>query len=150
MSSYVIHATGMITEDGKTLLIDDQDALKADYKHLAGYMVEIEIRKYRSKRSLKQNAWLHAAIKPLADHVGSKTEELKLDLLGMTFGWQDTRGGAKLPNIMHTSELNTEQFSELMDTLIEEAAKENIVILLPDEFRSAKKKRERAALKRTA
>lgn len=144
MSSYVIHATGMITEDGKQLLIDDQPKLKADYKHLAGYAVTIEIRKYRSKRSLKQNAWLHAAIKPLADHIGSKTEELKLDLLGLTFGWQETRNGAKLPNIMHTSELDTEQFGQLMDTLLEEAAKEQIVILLPDEFKREKKKQQKA------
>jgi hypothetical protein len=104
MSAYVIHATGMITEDGKQLLIDYPDQLKADYVHLAGHAIAIEIRKLRSKRSLKQNAWLHAAIKPLADHVGSKTEELKLDLLGLTFGWQDTPRGAKLPNIMHTSD----------------------------------------------
>lgn len=150
MSSYVIHATGMITEDGKQLLIDDQVKLKAEYQHLAGYAVTIEIRKYRSKRSLKQNAWLHAAIKPLADHLGSKTEELKLDLLGLTFGWQDTPRGAKLPNIMHTSDLNTEQFGELMDTLMEEAAKENIVILLPDEFKAAKRKRERQALRKAS
>lgn len=143
MSAYVIHATGMITEDGKQLLIDNQEQLRGDYKHLAGYMVEIEIRKHRSKRSLKQNRWLHAAIKPLADHIGCTTEELKLDLLGITFGWQESRAGGKLPEIMHTSDLNTEQFGELMDTLMLEAAKESVVILLPDEFRAQRRQQQK-------
>lgn len=150
MSDYVIHFTGMITEDGKQLLIDNQGKLKADYKFLAGYEIEGVLRKRRSKRTLRQNSWLHAAIKPLADHIGSTTEELKLDLLGITFGWRETSRGNKLPNILHTSDLNTQQFGELMDTLLIEAAKEQVVILLPDEFRAAKKKQARQLQRRGA
>lgn len=142
MSAYVIHATGMITDDGKTLMIDYPDQLKADYIHLAGHAITIEIRKLRSKRSLKQNAWLHAAIKPLADELGNSTEELKLILLGQTFGWREIRG-ASIPNRLHTSELNTEEFGELMDTLLNLAAENSVVILLPDEFRQSRKKQLR-------
>lgn len=84
--SAVIHFTGMITEDGKSLLIDDQAKLKADYQLLAGYEIEGTLHKRRSKRSLKQNAWFHSFIVPFAESIGELVPDLKgnyiLDSLG--------------------------------------------------------------------
>lgn len=118
-------------------------------EHFAGHEVEIEIRKRRSKRSLKQNAAYHAAIAPLADHLGYTTEELKLAMLGGCFGWREV-SGAQLPIRFHTSDLTTEEFSDLMAYTNQIAAEAGILILDPSDWKREKKKQQRAALKKAS
>jgi hypothetical protein len=133
---------GLVTEDGKKLMLDYPDQFKAEYAHFAGYEVEVEIRKKRTKRSLKQNAFLHAAIKPFADHCGYTVEELKLALLGECFGYHQVNG-VTLPVKLHTADLSTQEFCDITELLMQKAAEENILILAPDEFRREKKKQLR-------
>lgn len=137
---------GLVTEDGKRLLLDFPDAFKAFYQQFAGHEVEIELRKRRTKRTLKQNAYLHAAIKPFADHCGYTVEELKLALLGECFGYHQVNG-VTLPVKLHTSELSTQEFVEITELLIQRAAEQDVLILYPEEFKREKAKARKQAAK---
>lgn len=131
--------------------VDEQGRVHPDFPskmhefnraHFAGHEVEIEIRKRRSKRSLRQNSAYHASIQPLAEHLGYTVEELKLVMLGGCFGWHKV-AGAQMPDRMHTSELNTEEFSDLMAYTMQIAAENDIVILDPSQWKAEKKKSAR-------
>jgi len=135
---------GVVTEDGKKLILDYPDQFKAEYAHYAGHEVELEVRKRRTKRTLKQNAYLHAAIKPFADHCGYTVEELKLALLGECFGYHQVKG-VTLPIKLHTADLSTKEFCDITELLIQKAAEEHVLILLPEEFKRSSKKRQRLA-----
>ncbi len=130
---------GLVTEDGRKLLLDFPAQFKQDYAQFAGHEVELELRKRRAKRTLKQNAYLHAAIKPFADHLGYLVPELKQALLCELYGYH-TVAGQEVPNRMHTSDLNTQEFVELTELMIQRAAENNVLILYPDEFKAARKK----------
>jgi hypothetical protein len=138
---------GVITEDGKYFLPDSKREWEALKQSLAGYEVDVELRKHRSKRSLDQNAFFHAAIAPLAEHLGYTTEELKLDLLGTKYGWHELKSGTKVPLRLHTSDLNTKDFAELMDHTIQIAAEEGILILDPSQWKAQKKRSAKTAAK---
>lgn len=135
--------------------VDEQGRVHADFPskmhefnraHFAGHEVEIELRKRRSKRSLKQNAAYHASIEPLAEFLGYTVEELKLSMLGGCFGWKNVNG-VQLPERLHTSDLNTEDFSDLMAYTMQIAAEHDILILDPSQWKAAKKKQARKATK---
>jgi hypothetical protein len=144
MSSPVATFVGFVREDGSRLDFDFPSAYRAFIQRLAGEEVEIEIRKKRTKRTLKQNAYLHAAIAPFAEHLGYTVEELKLALLGECFGFHQV-GGVTLPMKLHTSGLSTQEFVEITELLIQKAAEEGVMILYPEEFKAQKKKAARAA-----
>lgn len=129
---------GLVRDDGSKLDFDYPSTYRAFIQTLAGEEVEIDIRKKRTKRTLKQNAYLHAAIKPYADHLGYTVEELKLALLGECFGYHQVRG-VTLPLKLHTAELTTQEFVEITELLIQRAAEDGVLILYPDEFKAAKK-----------
>lgn len=135
---------GLITEDGKKLLLDYPDQFKAFYAQFAGHEVEVELRKRRTKRTLKQNAYLHAAIKPFADHCGYTVEELKLALLGECFGYHQVNG-VTLPLKLHTAGLTTQEFVEITELLIQKAAEEGVLILYPEEWKRERKKAAKKA-----
>ena len=136
---------GTVDEAGRVHFDFPSKAHAFNRAHFAGFEVEIEVRKRRSKRSLAQNNWMHAAIEPLAEHLGYTTEELKLDLLGTTFGWREMPSGKQVPIRLHTSDLNTEEFSDVMAVAQREAAHYGIVILDPSQHKAAKRKRQRKA-----
>ncbi len=133
------HFVGIVREDGSRLDFDFPSQYRAFITTLAGEEVEIDIRKKRTKRTLKQNAYLHAAIKPFADHCGYTVEELKLALLGECFGYHQVNG-VTLPVKLHTSELNTQEFVEITELLIQRAAEQDVMILYPEEFKREKRK----------
>jgi hypothetical protein len=138
---------GFAFPDGRSTL-DTPSFWKAFVKELAGAdgnEITITACRRRSKRSLKQNKFFHAAIAPLAEHLGYTTEELKLDLLGTCFGWKEMKSGSKVPERLHTSDLNTKDFAQLMDHTMQIAAENGIVILDPSEYGQSKRKREKAA-----
>lgn len=139
----------LVSDDGKQLLLDDKTRFRDEIAQFAGHEVEGELRKYRSRRTSRQNRWMHAAIKPLADHLGYTTEEMKLVGLGEQFGWKEVTGH-QIPIRLHTSELNTVEHGELMDWFMQKAAENDIVILLPDEFRKQQRKQARQKAKEAA
>lgn len=126
---------GTVDEDGKVHPDYPSKMHAFNREYFAGHEVEIEIRKRRSKRSLKQNSAYHASIQPLAEHLGYTTEELKLAMLGGCFGWREIHG-ANIPIKLHTSELDTQQFSDLMAYTTRIAAEHDVLILDPSEWKA--------------
>lgn len=137
-----------VNEDGRIAFDFPSQAHAFNREHFADHEVFVEVYKRRSKRSLKQNAAYHAAIAPLAEHLGYTVEELKLAMLGGCFGWKNV-SGVQLPERLHTSELNTEEFSDLMAYTNQIAAEHGILILDPSQWKAEKRKKERA-LKRAS
>jgi len=137
---------GVVSEDGKKLRLDYPDQFKAYYAIFAGDEVEIEIRKRRSKRSLRQNAWLHSFLTAFAKHLGYTLPELKLVGLVAVFGTHEVMGYT-VPVEPHTSKLNTEQMSDLCEWYVQQGAEMDppFLILYPEEFRRQKRKKAKAA-----
>lgn len=133
---------GTVDENGRVHFDFPSKAHAFNQEYFAGHEVEIEIRKRRSKRSLKQNAYLHAAIEPLAEKLGVTVAGLKLILLGEVFGWTNVLG-RPYPERDHTSDLNTEEFSDVMAFAQQLAAEHGVLILDPSEYKAEKQKRER-------
>ena len=127
-------------DDTGTLHWDFKSQVKAFISTFKGCEIEVEIRERRKKRSLDQNAYLHAAIKPYADHLGYTVEELKLALLGECFGYHEVKG-VQLPIRLHTSKLTTKEFVDLTELMVQKAAEDGVLILYPDEYKAAKAKR---------
>lgn len=140
---------GTVRDDGSRLDFDYPNDYRAYIKQFAGHEVEVEVRKRRSKRSIRQNAWLSSFLRPLAEFLGYEFEELKLIGLVAVFGTKVVMGYT-VPEQAHTSELNTEQFSDLCEWFVQKAAEVNFVVLYPEEFKRKKKKEQRAALKRAS
>lgn len=110
---------GQVNDDGQLLLSSEERAKRQNYlRFLAGKSVEVVVRKERTKRSLDQNAYLHAGPLPiLADYWGEDIATTKLLVLGECFGWKDTRDGHRLPLKPHTSDLTVEEMSHLIEWL---------------------------------
>jgi hypothetical protein len=73
----------------------------------------VEIKPYVKKRSLEQNAFLHAVpLRMIADETGHDVEDMKTYLMGEAFGWLDyeVMGSPRRKPLLGTSELNAKQF----------------------------------------
>lgn len=135
---------GLVRDDGSKLDFDYPTEYRNYIKQFAGHEVEVEIRKRRSKRSDRQNRWLHSFLGELAEFLGYSLEELKLVGLVAVFG-TDTIMGFTVPKKPHTSQLNTEEFSDLCEWFVQKAAEVDFVVLYPEEFKREKKKQARKA-----
>ncbi len=138
---------GRVTDDGSRIDLEYPKAMKAHVKTLAGKRVTVTIVDVKSRRSLKQNAWLHgpalSAIEAqwskvcevLGADIGYEQSEMKLVLLGEFFGYKWNAIAKKdVPVKAHTSELTTKEFSALMSWLPDWAGSQfNISIPLPDD-----------------
>lgn len=129
-----------------------QALLKARF---AGQRVDVEVRRRKSRRSLAQNKWLHAAFDGWAAHLGYTVDELKREVLALAFGTeevrspltQDVRIVLRQP---HTSTLNTEQFCLLMEHAMVTAAETGYVIEEPEEWKARMAKARAAREKAVA
>lgn len=138
---------GLITEDGKYFIPDDKASWNAQKQSLAGYEVEVDLWKRRSKRSLKQSAWMHAFLRPLSEASGETVPRLKLIGLINVFG-TDKVGDKFVPIKTSTTECNTEEMGDLCEWFVQYAAETyNLMILYPDEFKRQKRKAQQAAKK---
>lgn len=133
---------GLVRDDGSKLDFDHPSAYREHIRQFAGHEVEIDIRKRRSKRSDRQNRWLHSFLKDLAEHLGYSLAELKLVGLVALFGTVEIMGYT-VPAKPHTSELNTNEFSDLCEWFVMKAAECNFVVLYPEEFKREQKKSAR-------
>jgi len=137
---------GTVRDDGSKLDFDFPNDYRNFIRQFAGHEVEIEIRKRRSKRSLRQNAWFHSFIVPFAESLGETVPDLKLAGLVALFGTKQVHG-CTVPEYAHTSDLNTEQFSDLCEWFVQEAARCGFVVLYPEEFKRQKKQQQKRAQK---
>jgi len=132
---------GVITEDGRRFLPDERAPWEAAKMALAGYEVAVELYKWRSKRTLKQNRWMHAFLRPLSEISGMTVPRLKLLGLIEVFG-VDKVGDVYVPVKASTTECNTEEMGDLCEWFVQHAAEHySLVILYPDEFKRARQRR---------
>jgi hypothetical protein len=135
---------GTVRDDGSKLDFDYPSDYRDHIKQFAGHEVEVEIRKRRSKRSDRQNRWLHSFLGAFAEHCGYTLEEMKLVGLVALWGTHDVMGYT-VPKKPRTSQLNTEEFSDLCEWFVQKAAEAEFVVLYPEEFKRTKKARTKAA-----
>lgn len=104
-----------------------------------GTDIVIEMFEKPTRRSAAQNDAFHAMIRPWAKEEGHDIDELKRDLLGIIFGWDESPlGESRVPREPRTSTLTTAQFSELVERTVQIAAECGVVLQLPDEYRSSR------------
>jgi hypothetical protein len=104
-----------------------------------GTRIVLVAKRYLRRRTLDQNAGFHAMITPWAQQEGHDIDELKRDLMGEIFGWLEVAslvtGEVKyVPRIPHTSDLDTEQFSLLIERTLEIAARCGVYLVSPAEW----------------
>lgn len=103
-----------------------------------GTEIVIELFERPVRRTPAQNDFFHAAIMPWAREEGHRIDDLKRDLLGIVFGWEDSPlREARVPKKPHTSQLTKEEFSELIERTVEIAAECGVVLQLPEEYRAS-------------
>lgn len=142
--SDIIHV-GLV-QDG--IFRPDYERDHADFlATLEGEEVEAIYRKKRSKRSQRQNRWMHSFLRPLAAHLGYSLAQLKLMGLVAVFGTEKV-GDYTVPIEPSTAELNTTKCAELCEWYVQMAAELDppFLILYPEEFKREKRKRERKQL----
>lgn len=145
---------GLVTADGK-LSLDFPMQFKAFVKRLAGEEVELEIRKRRETRSLKQNAGFHAMIAPWCRDEGHAPDELKRDLLKEIFGTEEYTSPISgevtlVPKQAHTSKLSVQDFCLLIEETMRIAAECGYLLKSPEEYKLAKDAAMKAERKKAA
>jgi hypothetical protein len=145
---------GFVTPEGK-LLLDFPSAFKAFVRKFAGDEVELEIRRKREKRSLRQNAAYHAMITPWCREEGHAIDELKRDLLMEIFGTEEhtnpiTGVVTLVPKEARTSHLSVTDFCQLIEETMRIAAECGYVLVAPDEYRKAKEQAQKKAARQAA
>lgn len=138
--------TGTVSDDGSRIefAADEASQRRRYLQTLAGQRIEVVVRKRKTKRSLDQNAFWHSVPFPLlAEYLGydeDEIEELKFFLMGEYSGWHESKAGLRLPNILHTSDLTTEEGADFTEWLVRFGAKlpgGGVMIPLPNEAQVA-------------
>jgi hypothetical protein len=125
-------------DDTAKLTLDVPRQFRAYLQRLKGEEVEVEIRKRRSKRSGKQNAYWHGVVVALlAQECGYTPDEMHQALKAKFLGEDDLRSG--LRRIGSTAKLNTQQFVELTDRVVLWAA-EDLGVIIPQPEKDIRKK----------
>lgn len=132
--------------DARGRLDPDVREQVADYlRTFAGMKVSIAVGAFRPdhqkrKRSLDQNAYLHAEPFPkLAKAWGESIARTKLICMGEFWGWEPCKATkCFLPVKAHTSDMTVEECSQFIDWLIPWAVEEHgVEITLPNEWTEA-------------
>lgn len=111
---------GVLTEDGSLKLWNRGEFAEA-LKRLKPGRVVITVTPLADKRSLDQNAYLHAVPFPLlAEEFGCSVEDVKYDLMGEKWGWKPSPLNPNhfIPVMPHTSDMTVEQCTEFIEWLI--------------------------------
>ena len=125
---------GVVNERGQ-LFLDARKDMDRWLRTLAGKVVEVVIRKKPSRRTVNQNAYLHAVPLPLlAEHFGMTIAEVKYSLMGEKWGWKkDPISGREVPVKPSTSEMTVDECTEFIEWLLDWApAEHGVSIPAPD------------------
>jgi hypothetical protein len=141
--------TGFVHDNGK-LELDFEAAFRAYVKRFAGEEVTLTLQKKREKRSDRQNRAFWAALTPWAHELGYEPVELKNELLGLLWGYDEhtsklTGEVRHVPRKGRSSKLTTQEMSELYEFMAVKAAETGYVIELADEFNERRRKERRRA-----
>lgn len=97
----------------------------------------VEVKLFKKKRSLNQNAFLHAVpLKIICDHTGYDIEDMKTYLLGTAYGWEEYRmfGETRKRPMKRSHELKTDEFNWFLEWIEAWAARElQLAIPKPNE-----------------
>jgi hypothetical protein len=122
----------------RKLVLDEPNAFRVAMWRLKEGRVVVKIEQPASKRTVDQNAYLHAVPFPiLAEHFGDSVEGVKLDLMGEKWGWKPSPlDPARLvPVKPNTSSMTIEECTQFIDWLIPWAAMNHgVLIPLPNEY----------------
>lgn len=127
---------GYVDKDGK-LTLDYAAQFRAYAKHLAGEEVELVLRKRRSRRSLKANAYYWGVVLPaIAQRLeGWTTEDVHEAMKAKFLATEDLELG--LWKIGSSRKLTTQEFATYLDSILLWAAEKlGLVIEQPEEPRS--------------
>jgi hypothetical protein len=97
---------------------------------LEGQEVDITIKKFRNKRSTRANAYYWVVLTYAGKELGYEPEELHSTFKAM---FNSDRTG-RLPKVMSTSKLNSQQFSEYLNKVIRRLAEVGFVAPDPSEY----------------
>ena len=104
-----------------------------------GTSIVLELFQVPRQRTAAQSDAYHAMIRPWAADEGHVLDELKRDLLGEVFGWEESPlGKTNVPRKPSTVGLTVEEFSELMDRTIVIAAECGYLLQLPSEYNASR------------
>jgi hypothetical protein len=122
--------TGSI-ENGR-LKLDNRAAFARLVSLLDGKRVELQLRKFKKKRSIPQNNWYFGVLLPaFAEHVGITAddmhEQLKQHFLAV-------RIDENFARVRSTTELTTEEFSRYMEDCQRLAAEYGVDVAFPSEM----------------
>lgn len=118
---------GDLSAEHKRLIKNEIDSLDPAKTWL------VQAGEYKKKRSLEQNAFLHAVpLRMIADFTGHDIDDMKDFLLGEAFGWQEYEvfGQLRRKPMKRSSQLNAEQFNFFLD-FIESWAAEALDMVIP-------------------
>ena len=120
------------------LVLDEPLAFKTAMWRLKEGRYVVKIEQPATKRTLDQNAYLHAVPFPiLAEHFGDSVEGVKLDLMGEKWGWKPSPldPNRMVPVKPSTASMTIAECTEFIDWLIPWAATEHgVLIPLPSEY----------------
>src|SRR5262245_38812369 len=124
--------------EGHKLVLDAPLAFKTAMWRMKAGPVVVKIEQPMVKRTLEQNAYLHAVPFPiLAEHFGCSVEDVKYDLMGERWGWKPSplNPHRMIPVKPHTSDMTVEECTQFIDWLLPWAATEHgVLIPLPKEY----------------
>lgn len=126
---------GRVSDQGHVELLEAERVRRqAFFRTLAGKPIELTVRPARTRRSLDQNAFIHAVpVTILAEHFGYTIPEMKLVLMGECWGWKQI-AGHEVPIKPSTAEMSVEDATYFIDWVIPWAlTNHGVVIPLPNE-----------------
>jgi hypothetical protein len=116
---------------GGRIAWDNPAAISRFTKLLEGKRVEVQMRKFRKKRSTGQNAWYWGVLIPiLGDHLGMDADELH-DAL--KFKFLRVRVDEELETVRSSASLTTEEYSRYMENCQRLAAEYGCDVPFPNE-----------------
>ena len=128
MKRFIIHKQDAIRRENAMAYIYDLDP---------GKSWEVEIKEHRKKRTLDQNAYIHAVpLKMISDKTGYDIEDIKTYLCGEFTGWNEYElfGRKRVKPVKTTSQMNTQEMTQFIEWMIWYGAdKMGITIPYPSE-----------------
>ncbi len=131
---------------GGRIKFDNRPVLDRLLATLEGKRIVVSVKEDRKRRSLRQNAfWWGVVIPEIADEIGydrHEHEALHYELVKVWAGsHRNEKTGLDLPN-KRSSELSTEEFSDLLEWAVRFAAEKlGMFILMPSDVGGPKDKR---------
>lgn len=127
-------------------IFDKRPILDRLLASLEGKRIVVTVKQDRKRRSTRQNAWWWGVcITEIAEHLGYDAHEHEALHYALVQEWggshAEEKTGLLMPN-KHSSQLATDEFSDLMDWAVRFAAEKwGMFILLPSDVNGPKDKR---------